>query len=95
MSIPANPKIYHIVHVDRLPSIIADGCLWSDAAMVGRPGVGTMIGMNSIKQRRMNELTLDSRPGLYVWSLNRLFSARPSRLMGVMALRLPWGRCQL
>lgn len=28
MTVPAQPKIYHIVHVDRLPSIVADGCLW-------------------------------------------------------------------
>lgn len=31
MRAPAEPKIYHIVPVDRLPSIIADGCLWCDA----------------------------------------------------------------
>lgn len=50
---PAHPKIYHIVHVDRLPSILADGCLWSDAVMVGRQGTGTTIGMGSIKERRL------------------------------------------
>jgi hypothetical protein len=52
MAVPAQPKIYHIVHVDNLASIIADGCLWSDAVMVQRQG-GTVIGMNSIKQRRL------------------------------------------
>ena len=31
MLVPTEPKIYHIVHVDRLASIIADGYLWSDA----------------------------------------------------------------
>ena len=31
MLVPPRPKIYHIVHVDRLESIIADGYLWSDA----------------------------------------------------------------
>ena len=31
---PRHPKIYHIVHVDRLPSIVADGCLWCDAEVV-------------------------------------------------------------
>ena len=51
MPVPAQPKIYHIVHVDNLGSIIADGCLWSDAVMVQRQG-GTVIGMGSIKQRR-------------------------------------------
>ncbi|NSZ06216.1 DUF4433 domain-containing protein [Agrobacterium tumefaciens] len=52
MPIPANPKIYHIVHVDNLASIVADGRLWSDAVMVQRQG-GTVIGMGSIKQRRL------------------------------------------
>ncbi len=63
--IPAEPKIYHIVHVDRLASIIADG-LWCDAEVVRRAPPGTTIGMNAIKQRRLTELTLTSHPGLYV-----------------------------
>jgi hypothetical protein len=50
---PPEPKIYHIVHIDRLPSVVADGCLWSDAVMVQRNGAGTVIGMNAIKQRRL------------------------------------------
>jgi hypothetical protein len=66
MPVPQQPKIYHIVHVDRLPSIVADGCLWSDAVMMEQPGTGTTIGMNDIKQRRLKELRLSSRPGLYV-----------------------------
>jgi MFS transporter, FSR family, fosmidomycin resistance protein len=32
---------------------------------------------------------------LYVWSLNRLSSARPSLLIGGLPLILAWGRCQL
>ena len=66
MMVPAQPKIYHIVHVDRLPSIIADGCLWCDAEILRRAPTGTTIGMSSIKQRRLNELTLTSHPGLHV-----------------------------
>lgn len=66
MTVPAQPKIYHIVHVDRLPSIIADGCLWCDAEILRRSPPGTTIGMNSIKQRRLNELTLTSHPDLHV-----------------------------
>jgi len=66
MTVPVHPKIYHIVHVDRLPSIIADQALWCDAEIVRRAPPGTTIGMNSIKQRRLNELTLTSHPGLYV-----------------------------
>lgn len=66
MVVPAEPKIYHIVHVDRLPSIIADGWLWCDAEIIRRAPAGTTIGMNGIKQRRLNELTLASHPDLHV-----------------------------
>ena len=66
MTVPTQPKIYHIVHVDRLPPIIADGYLWCDAEVVRRAPAGTTIGMNHIKQRRLNELTLTSYPELRV-----------------------------
>jgi len=66
MAIPAQPKVYHIAHVDRLPSIVADGCLWCDAEIVRRALPGTTIGMTGIKQRRLDELTLNSHPALHV-----------------------------
>lgn len=66
MTVPIQPKIYHIVHVDRLQSIIADGCLWCEAEVLRRTPPGTTIGMNSIKQRRLKELTLTCYPQLYV-----------------------------
>jgi ssDNA thymidine ADP-ribosyltransferase, DarT len=66
MTVPMQPKIYHIVHVDRLPSIVADDYLWCDAEIVRRTPPGTTIGMNGIKQRRLNELTLSSHRDLYV-----------------------------
>jgi len=52
-AVPDQPRIYHITHVDNLPSIIADGGLWSDAVMVARGGPGAGIGMSTIKQRRL------------------------------------------
>lgn len=64
--VPPQPKIYHIAHVDRLPSIVADGFLWCDAEVVRRAPAGTTIGMSSIKQRRLNELCLSSHPSLHV-----------------------------
>jgi hypothetical protein len=66
MAPPKHPKLYHIVHVDRLPSIVADASLWCDAEVVRRAPPGTTIGMNSIKQRRLTELTLSSHPELHV-----------------------------
>ena len=49
---PGAPKIYHIVHVDKLAAIAQAGLL-SDAAMRATAPVGTVIGMNSIKDRRL------------------------------------------
>ena len=66
MPIPAEPKVYHIVHVDRLASIVRDDCLWCDAETARRSLPGTTIGMNTIKERRLNELTLASHPDLHV-----------------------------
>ncbi|MCX5806648.1 MAG: DUF4433 domain-containing protein [Proteobacteria bacterium] len=66
MPIPTEPKIYHIVHVDKLPSIIADGGLWCDAEVARRSTSGTTIGMNGIKERRLHELILTSHPDLHV-----------------------------
>lgn len=63
--VPAQPKIYHIAHVDRLPSIVADGFLWCDAEVIRREPAGTTIGMSSIKQRRLT-LPLGSHRGLHV-----------------------------
>ena len=63
--VPSHPKIYHIAHVDRLPSIVADGFLWCDAEVIRREPAGTTIGMSSIKQRRLT-LPLSSYPDLHV-----------------------------
>lgn len=59
------PKIYHIVHVDRLTSIAADNSLWCDAEILRYGPLGTTIGMNSIKQRRLQN-SLSSHPDLHV-----------------------------
>lgn len=66
MAQPAQPKIYHICHVDRLASIVASGGLLSDAGVLQAAPAGTVIGMNKIKQRRLTELKLTSHPQLYV-----------------------------
>lgn len=63
--IPLYPKIYHIVHVDRLSSILKDDFLWCDVYMTQRIPVGTTIGMNNIKQRRLQNC-LSSYPDLHV-----------------------------
>lgn len=66
MPMPAQPKIYHICHVDRLPSILDCNGLFSDAKVLELDLPGTVVGMSNIKQRRLNELRLDSHPTLFV-----------------------------
>ena len=65
MSVPENPRIYHIVHFDRLLSIIEQGFLWSDARVIERNLAGTRIGMSAIKERRL-KTSLNSHPELKV-----------------------------
>ncbi len=64
--VPAEPKIYHIVHVDKLSSILESGGLLCDAEIVRQSPKGTTIGMSHIKMRRLNELTFRSFPDLHV-----------------------------
>ena len=65
MLVPMQPKVYHIVHVDKLASIVADGWLWCDAETTRQNSPGTSIGMPHIKQRRLG-LALKSHPDLHV-----------------------------
>jgi hypothetical protein len=64
--VPANPKIYHIIHADRLPSIARDGFLRSDGEIQRRESEGTTIGMGTIKARRLQQLTLSRYRDLHV-----------------------------
>ena len=66
MTVPAQPKIYHIAHVDRLASIVANSSLLCDAEIQRRAPSGTTIGMSDIKRRRLVELVMSSHPGLHV-----------------------------
>lgn len=65
MNQPSEIRIYHIVHVDKLPSILADAGLLCDAEVIKKGRGGTCIGLNHIKQRRL-ELALASYDDLHV-----------------------------
>lgn len=64
--VPAQPKIYHITHVDNLAAIIREGVLLSDATMLERGGPVVTIGMSAIKRRRVEDLTVSCHPGTKV-----------------------------
>lgn len=63
---PTNPKIYHITHVDNLPSIIDSGYLWSDAALLQKTRGFHNIGMSRIKKRRLTEIEVYCHKGTFV-----------------------------
>lgn len=52
-AVPEELRIYHITHVDNLPSIVTSGGLASDAMMIDRGGPAAAIGMSTIKRRRL------------------------------------------
>jgi hypothetical protein len=62
---PVNPKLYHITHVENLPSILAGGSISSDARCIGQNLKHTNVGMAQIKARRL-ALEVDCHPGTKV-----------------------------
>lgn len=67
MTVPDKPKIYHIVHLDRLQSIVNDGYLFADSIMINRNNIGSVIGLPRIKQRRLTQRSLNRTwPDLFV-----------------------------
>lgn len=65
-TVPKNPKIYHILHLDRLASVAKEGGLYCDSEASRRHSPGTAIGLEHIKHRRLNELVLRTNPSLHV-----------------------------
>ena len=86
MLVPTKPKLYHIVHVDRLASIIAGGQLWCDAEATLRNSQGTSIGMTHIKQRRLR-LPLRSHPDLHVGECVPFYFCPRSAMLYRISLR--------
>lgn len=63
---PSRPKIYHITHVANLAGIVANGGLLSDREILARGGGAQVIGMSTIKRRRVEEITVPCHPDTMV-----------------------------
>lgn len=85
---PTHPKIYHILHYDRLPSIVGGGFLLSDARMRQQQGTGTTIGMSDIKARRLTN-GLASHSGLHVGECVPFYFCPRSVMLYVIEQRHP------
>ncbi|HUT58312.1 MAG TPA: DUF4433 domain-containing protein [Phycisphaerae bacterium] len=66
VQVPANPKIFHITHVDNLAQILAAGGLLSDAKRMHLGLACELVGIPSIKQRRLDVLEVNCHPGTRV-----------------------------
>lgn len=64
--VPANPAICHITHLDNLAQIVSGGILWSDAQRLARDITCALVGMSSIKRRRLTVLQVKCHPGTMV-----------------------------
>jgi hypothetical protein len=60
------PKIYHITHVMNLAQIIKDSVVWSDAQRIERELDCQIVGMSSIKERRLHHLRVRCHPSTFV-----------------------------
>lgn len=65
-NIPNRPKIFHITHVENLSRIIDEGVIWSDAKRLELNLDCEVVGMSSIKARRLYELPVKCHPGTRV-----------------------------
>lgn len=88
MPAPTHPKIFHIAHVDRLSSIAGDGWIHSDVAIRAMQRAGTVIGMNTIKQRRMTSM-LSSHPDLAVGACAPFYFCPRSVMLYMIYMRNP------
>ena len=64
--VPEFPKIYHITHFANLARIVEDGRLWSDAKRLEKQLSCEIVGMSTIKKRRLEELDVGCHPGTKV-----------------------------
>lgn len=64
MTTPQDPQIFHITHVDNLPSILRDGGLSCDAQRISRGLNHTNIGHKHIKQRRLSRPVTTAAGGM-------------------------------
>jgi len=65
-AVPANPKIYHITHLDNLRAIATTGELVSDAVRIASGITCSLVGMSTIKHRRLEKITVSVCPGTKV-----------------------------
>jgi len=80
---PAQPRVYHITHIDNLPSIVADRAILSDSTMAARGGRATVVGMPKLKERCFH-LPVGCHPGTVVADYARFYFCPRSIMLYVV-----------
>ena len=83
---PANPKIYHVVHIDHLSSILESNYLFSDYQVKEQGLSGTAIGMEEIKDRRL-ATKLKTHPSIAVGECVPFYFCPRSVMLFVLSKR--------
>jgi hypothetical protein len=86
-SVPANPKIYHITHINNLPAIIDAGELLSDARMLANDSGCTVVGMSDIKRRRLEEIEVPCHSGTHVGEYVPFYFCPRSIMLYILHMR--------
>ncbi|MDA8564293.1 DUF4433 domain-containing protein [Mariniblastus sp.] len=79
--------IYHITPIDNLPSIIAEGGLWSDYQVLQRNQSHTVIGYDTIKRRRLEQLRVSCHPTTFVGQYVPFYFCPRSPMLFVISSR--------
>jgi ssDNA thymidine ADP-ribosyltransferase DarT-like protein len=66
MTVPQNPKIYHITHVDNIPNIIHYNTLLSDVNFIKYKLNSNIVGLSKIKERRLKKIEVKCHAGTKV-----------------------------
>jgi hypothetical protein len=63
MTVPPDPLIFHITHMENMPGILREGGLWCDRQRIARQLGNTNIGHAHIKQRRLSRAVTTTAGG--------------------------------
>ncbi|NQT53884.1 DUF4433 domain-containing protein [bacterium] len=85
--VPANPKVYHITHVRNLAGIVREGVLWSDAKRIELGLDSHLVGMSSIKERRLEHLTVTCHRGTKVGEYVPFYFCPRSIMLYILRMR--------
>lgn len=86
-SVPSSPKIYHITHVNNLTGIVAHMGLVSDANRITSGLTCLLVGMSTIKQRRLNEIGVSCHLGTTVGQYVPFYFCPRSIMLYILHMR--------